>query len=63
MRDTNYNWLGPVATVTTESGHTWSTEINGTDEEIEKYFIGQSFNVGAYPIELMEKAVKVTVKR
>lgn len=51
-----------VATITTESGHTWSTDINGTDEEIKKYFLGQRFNVGAFPVEKMEKVVDVKVR-
>ena len=51
-----------TATITTESGYTWKTSINGTDKEIFKYFLGERFNVGEYPVEKMEKvtAVKVT---
>lgn len=50
------------ATITTESGYTWSTSINGTDEEINKYFMGQYFDVGVFPVEKMEKVVSVVVK-
>ena len=51
-----------TATITTESGYTWKTSINGSDEEIFKYFLGERFDAGEYPVEKMEKvtAVKVT---
>jgi hypothetical protein len=45
--------------VTTESGHSWTTSINGTHEEIRKYFIDNKFDVGTYPVEKMEKVVGV----
>lgn len=47
--------------VTTTSGITWSTSINGTKEEIEYYFLGVYFNVGIYPVEKMEKVIKVEI--
>ena len=36
------------ATLTTTSGHSWSTSINGTFEEIEAYFLGKYFSVGSF---------------
>tara|TARA_R110002073_G_scaffold41011_10_gene116271 strand:- start:202 stop:420 length:219 start_codon:yes stop_codon:yes gene_type:complete len=36
------------ATLTTTSGHTWSTSVNGTFEEVKKYFLGNFFAVGSY---------------
>jgi hypothetical protein len=36
------------ATITTESGQTWSTSINGTFEEVCSYFLGKRFSVGSY---------------
>jgi hypothetical protein len=49
------------AKLTTTSGHSWSTSINGTFESIEAYFLGKFFNVGAYPIETMEQVTTVEV--
>ena len=45
--------------VTTESGYDWSTHINGTIKYAKKYFMGNMFDVGVYPVEKMEKVVKV----
>jgi len=39
----------------------WETNINGTDEEIKNYFLGNFFDVGVYPIEKMEKVEKVII--
>ena len=36
------------ATLTTTSGHTWSTSINGTFDEVKKYFLGNRFPVGSF---------------
>ena len=52
-----------TAVITTESGYTWKTSINGTDEGIKKYFLGNRFDVGAYPTEKMEKVRAVKVLR
>lgn len=49
------------AKATTTSGLSWSTSINGTDEEIRRYFMGQSFDVGVYPEEKYERVVKVEI--
>ena len=50
-----------VAKLTTETGYTWSTNCNGTDEEICRYFLGQRFDVGAFPKEDMQIVVKCEV--
>jgi hypothetical protein len=50
-----------VATITYSNGETTKTLINGTDEEINNYFIGQWFNLGVFPRELMVQAVSVEV--
>ena len=53
------------ATLTTESGHTWSTSINGSFQDVCDYFLGQVFPVGSFdetkPNEgfTMERVVKV----
>lgn len=38
---------------------TWSTAINGTIEAAEKYFLGNWFNIGVYPVEQIECVLKV----
>lgn len=48
--------------VTFEDGNTITTNINGTDEEIRRYYIGQSFNFGdtqEHPKDKMVKAISV----
>lgn len=50
-----------TATITTSSGHTWTTDINGTDESICDYFLGEWFDVEPYPSERKEQAVSVTI--
>lgn len=50
-----------TATITTTSGHTWTADINGTDAEICRYFLNQWFDVGPYPEERMEKAIRVVI--
>ena len=49
------------ATLTTTSGYTWSTSINGSFDEIAAYFMLKTFDVGAYPEEKLEKVTKVEV--
>ena len=49
------------ATLTTDSGYTWSTDINGTIESIYSYFLGKYFDVGVYPEEKMEIVSKVSI--
>jgi len=36
------------ATLTTTSGHTWSTSTSGTFEEACTYFLGKRFPVGSF---------------
>jgi hypothetical protein len=43
------------------NGDTITTDINGTDDEIYKYYSGKWFDVGVYPEELMAKVVEVTI--
>jgi len=56
-----------AARMTTTSGHSWSTSINGTDSEIRAYFLGKYFNVGQFDEskpnegEKMEQVVKVEI--
>lgn len=35
-----------AARVWTETGETWMTSINGTEEEVVSYFLGQWVNIG-----------------
>lgn len=45
-----------------EDGNTIDTNINGTDDEIRQYYVGQSFQFGdteAHPRDKMVKAVRV----
>lgn len=50
-----------TATITTTSGHTWTTDINGTDSEICRYFLGEWFDVEPYPSERKERALFVNI--
>ena len=53
-----------IAKVTVANGESWKTRINGTDEEIRRYFaIGTRFNVGSFPIENMQPVTKVEIIR
>lgn len=47
--------------LTTTSGHSWETNINGSDKEIYDYFLNQWFDVGCYPIEKIEKVVSCEI--
>jgi len=49
------------AKVTTQSGYSWTTDINGSNQSIRDYFLGKSFNVGVYPAEKMERVKMVEV--
>ena len=42
-----------------ENGEHLVTEINGTLESIEKYYSGQRFDMGSYPVENMVRATCV----
>ena len=50
-----------TARVITESGYSWITDINGTNQSIRDYFLGKVFNIGAYPVEKMERVLKVEI--
>ena len=48
--------------VTFEDGNTIDTEINGTNQEIEAYYLGNYFNFGdteAHPKDKMLKGVSI----
>ena len=53
------------ATLTTESGHAWSTSIYGSFEDVCDYFLGKAFPIGSFdetkPNEgyTMERVVRV----
>lgn len=49
-----------VAKVSLDDGSNYETNINGTDEDIQRYFIGQWFNFGI-DCDLMRKCVNVEV--
>ena len=40
-------------------GYSWKTNINGTNEEIEKYFLRNVFNVGAGEHDKIVQPIKV----
>ena len=50
-----------TATITTTSGHTWTTDINGTDAEICLHFLGMPFDVGSGEDEKIEYARFVVI--
>jgi hypothetical protein len=43
-----------------ENGNSIVSTVNGTKQEIEKYYLGNTFNVGMGPLDEMSKATKVT---
>ena len=44
--------------VTTESGNSWTTWINGTKAEAEEYYLNKKFNTGVVR-DRIEKVIKV----
>ncbi len=42
-----------------DNGDSITTSINGTNQEIEQYYLGNSFNLGRNGDDLMVKAVSV----
>ena len=50
-----------IVKVTTKNGHTWTTDINGTDSSICEYFLGKYFHTASYPQEIESMAVKVEI--
>ena len=51
-----------VATVHLEDGTSYQTQINGTDEDINQYFVGTCLNRGVFPNEKMVKVVSVDIE-
>jgi hypothetical protein len=51
------------AKLTTTTGYTWKTSISATAsyESTIEYFLGKYFDVGIYPIENLEKVVKIEI--
>jgi hypothetical protein len=45
--------------VTCENGISWTTSVSdkSTPESKDAYFIGQMFNTGRYPVEMMSKCI------
>ncbi|MEA5619935.1 hypothetical protein VB711_19095 [Cronbergia sp. UHCC 0137] len=51
------------AKLTTTTGYTWETSISATAsyESTIEYFLRKYFDVGIYPVENLEKVVKVEI--
>jgi len=47
--------------IVTSSGYSWESNINGTDEEVKKYYMGKYFDIGNYPHEKMDKVTNVII--
>lgn len=52
-----------VKVIFKDSKYNYSTSVNGkcTNDEIRKYFIGQMFNIGCYPVENMQECIDVEI--
>ena len=50
-----------TAIITTEDGTQWSTDINGSNETIRKYFMDKYFDVGTYPLEKMSRVINLVI--
>ena len=50
-----------LATITFANGQVIKTSINGTNEEIKKYYLGRLFNLGDADKDIMVNAVKVEI--
>tara|TARA_R110000782_G_scaffold170698_3_gene262462 strand:- start:640 stop:804 length:165 start_codon:yes stop_codon:yes gene_type:complete len=50
-----------AVTVTTQNGQSWTTDINGTNKNITEYFMYRYFDVGVFPVEDMQKVIKVEI--
>jgi hypothetical protein len=55
----NFKWSGLFVKVTTESGHSWITEINRDLNGAKDYFLNKPFNVAVFPEEIIERVVNV----
>jgi hypothetical protein len=51
-----------IAKLTTKSGYTWQTRVNGSVETIKDYFLGKPFNIESYPSEKKSKVIKVEIE-
>ena len=51
-----------TATLTTTSGHSWQTSVNGAFKEVKAYFLDKAFNVAIYPEERMEACVALSLR-
>jgi hypothetical protein len=49
----------PAYRITYENGTQYVTSMSATLAEATTYFLGSYFNVGTYPVEDMQKVVKV----
>lgn len=49
------------AKLTTATGYTWTTSVNGTDAEICRYFLGQTFDCGTYDKEDMQQVIECQI--
>ena len=47
-----------------DSQYDYTTSVNPqvTDEELKKYFVGAVFNLGAYPVENMQKCIDIIIQ-
>ena len=54
-------WAWRCIRVVFENGDSLITEINGTLESIEKYYIGQKFDMGSFPVELMVRVTCINI--
>lgn len=52
-----------VVRVSVEGGISWVTEVNGTEEEVIRYFLGNQFDVGGWCVgehaEDLRECIKV----
>jgi hypothetical protein len=53
-----------VKVIFKDSKYNYTTSVNekATDNEIRRYFIGQMFNIGCYPIENMQQCIDVEIE-
>lgn len=50
-----------LAQLTTASGYSWKTEINGSDDDLCQYFLGTWFDCGNGDEESMQQVVKIEI--
>lgn len=53
-----------VKVIFEDSQFNYSTNVNPkcSNQEIEKYFVGNYFDMGFYPIENMQKCINIEIK-